>query len=181
MSRALFAAALLALVAAVPASAQGVAGAKIAYINSQIILEQAPGAQQAAEQFDRDMARYRSEVEGLGQQLEQLIQQYQQQQLTLSPEAKANREEEIRLKQGQYNQRLQELDQQAGLRQQELVQPIMDNITEVIEALRQEGNYALIFDVAAQSIVAADESLDLTQEVVRRLQEAAPDSPSKQD
>ena len=171
MSRSMLAGALLALLAAAPASAQN--SGRIAYINSQMILEQAPGAAEAAQQFDRDMARYRSEVEQLGTDLESLIQQYQQQQLTLSPEAKANREEQIRLKQGQYNQRLQELDQQAGLRQQELVQPIMDRITNVIEQIREEGNYALIFDVAAQSIVAADTTLDLTEEVVRRLQDGA--------
>ena len=179
MSRSLFAAALLALVAAVPASAQS--ATRIAYINSQLILEQAPGASEAAQQFDRDMARYRSEVEQLGQELEQLIGQYQQQQLTLSPEAKSNREEEIRLKQQSYNQRIQELDQQAGMRQQELVQPIMDQINAVIETIRAEGNYSLIFDVAAGAILAADESLDLTDEVIRRLQDAAPSTPSNQD
>lgn len=176
MSRSLFAAALLALAAAAPAAAQ--AGPRIAYINSQMIMEQAPGAAEAAQQFDRDMARYRAEVEGLGEELEGLIAQYQQQQLTLSPEAKANREEEIRLKQQQYNTRLQELDQQAGLRQQELVQPIMDQINSVIDAIRSEGNYALIFDVAAGSILAADESLDLTAEVIRRLQASTPSTPS---
>ena len=42
MSRSLFAAILVALAAAVPATAQ--TGARIAYINSQLILEQAPGA-----------------------------------------------------------------------------------------------------------------------------------------
>jgi outer membrane protein len=175
MSRSTFAGMLLALAVAVPASAQS--APKIGYINSQMILEQAPGAAEAAQQFDRDMARYRAEVEQLGTELEGLIQQYQQQQLTLSPEAKSNREEEIRLKQNQYNQRLQELDQQAGLRQQELVQPIMDQITSVIETIRAEGNYALIFDVAAQSIVAADTTLDLTEEVIRRLQDGAPTGP----
>lgn len=172
MSRSVLAGALLVAIAAIPAAAQNTP--RIAYINSQMILEQAPGAAEAAQQFDRDMARYRAEVEQLGTELEALIQQYQQQQLTLSPEAKSNREEEIRLKQTQYNQRLQELDQQAGLRQQELVQPIMDQITAVIETIRAEGNYALIFDVAAQSIVAADTTLDLTDEVVRRLQDSAP-------
>ncbi len=179
MSRSLFAAALLALVATVPASAQS--NVRIAYINSQLILEQAPGAADAASQFDRDMARYRSEVEQLGQDLEALIGQYQQQQLTLSPEAKSNREEEIRLKQQQYNSRIQELDQQAGMRQAELVQPIMDQINAVIETIRAEGNYSLIFDVTAGAILAADETLDLTDEVIRRLQNAAPATPSNQD
>ena len=49
----------------------------------------------------------------------------------------------------------------------------MDRITEVIEAIREEGNYALILDVAAGSIISADPALDLTQQVITRLQTAA--------
>jgi Skp family chaperone for outer membrane proteins len=45
----------------------------------------------------------------------------------------------------------------------------MDEITEVIEELREQGNYALILDVAAGSIVSADPALDVTEEVIRRL------------
>ena len=58
----------------------------------------------------------------------------------------------------------------AGQRQQELVQPVMDRINEVIEEIREEGSYAIIFDVAGGGVVAADSALDLTQEVIRRLQ-----------
>ena len=45
----------------------------------------------------------------------------------------------------------------------------MDEITAVIEELREEGSYALILDVAAGSIVSADPTLDVTEEVIRRL------------
>ena len=61
-------------------------------------------------------------------------------------------------------------------RQAELVQPVMDLINQVIDAIRSEGDYALIFDVSAGSIIAADPSLDLTEEVIRRLR--AQDLPS---
>jgi len=65
------------------------------------------------------------------------------------------------------------LDQQASARRAELVQPIMDRVSEMIEQLRLDGGYSLIFDVADGSIVAADPTLDLTDEVLRRLQTAA--------
>jgi Skp family chaperone for outer membrane proteins len=39
----------------------------------------------------------------------------------------------------------------------------------VIETLREEGQYSLILDVAAGSIISADSTLDLTPEVIRRL------------
>ena len=53
----------------------------------------------------------------------------------------------------------------------------MDQITAVIETLREEGNYAMILDAAAGSIISADPTLDLTQEVLRRLEAAAAAAP----
>ena len=70
--------------------------------------------------------------------------------------------------------RLAEQRGYAGQRQQELVQPVMDKINQVIEQIRAEGAYTLIFDVSAGGVVAADPGLDLTQEVIRRLKAAAP-------
>ena len=150
---------------------------KVGYINSAAILEQAPGAQAAKDQFEQEFSSYQTEIQEMAQELQTLMEQYEQQQLTLSADAKARREGEIRQKQGAYQARLQELDEQAGQREQELVQPVMDRISRVIEEIREEGSYSLIFDVSAGSIISADPSLDLTDEVVSRLQSAAPGSP----
>ena len=60
----------------------------------------------------------------------------------------------------------------ANQRRAALIQPVMDNITAIIEELREEGSYTLILDAAAGSIVSADPALDLTQEVIGRLQAA---------
>jgi len=162
---------LLAMVLASPARAQTTV--KIGYIDSQAILDQDPSARTAQQQFEASLATYQAEVQQLGEDLQTLIDQFEQQQAMLSEEAKANRAEEIRLRQTQYQQRIAELEQQAGVRQAELVEPVMQRITAVIEEIRAEGNYSMIFDVAAQGIISADPALDLTAEVVRRLQATA--------
>lgn len=162
---------LMSLILVSAAQAQSVV--KLGYIDSQAILNQDPRARQAQQQFESDMTRYRAEVDQLGQELQDLIGRYEQQQAMLSEEAKANRQEEIRMKQSQYQQRIADLEQQAGVRQAELVEPVMERINAVIEDIREDGAYAIIFDVAAQGIIAADPVLDLTAEVVRRLQAGA--------
>ena len=67
--------------------------------------------------------------------------------------------------------RAQELQQKAQAREPELLAPLQQKVNAVIEAIRAEGNYALIFDVSAQggNIVAADRSLDLTDRVIEKL------------
>jgi outer membrane protein len=147
---------------------------KIGYINSQEILATAPGAREAAAAFEAEMQGFTAEAQQVQDELTRMQQQLQQQELTLSPEAKRNRQQQISQKAQEAQDKMAELDQRAAGRRAELVQPIMDKITAVIETMREEGNYALILDVAAGSIISADPSLDLTQEVLRRLQAAPP-------
>ncbi len=164
---------LLALVSATALPAAGQSGAKFGYINSAAILDQAPGAREAAQQFDRDLAAMRAQIQPATDSLDQMITAYEAQALTLSPEAKQRREQEILQRREALQQMAGALDEQASARRAELVQPIMDRVSEVIEQIRVEGGYSLIFDVADGSIVAADPTLDLNDEVLRRLQAAA--------
>lgn len=161
--------AALALIFALVAGAAEAQTLKIGYINSQEILASAPGAREAQQAFEREMQAYTNEAQQLQDELTRMQQQLAQQELTLSPEAKRNRQQQIQQKAQEAQARMQQMDQLAAQRRAELVQPVMDKITEVIEAMREEGNYALILDVAAGSIIAADPSLDLTAEVLRRL------------
>lgn len=142
---------------------------KIGYINSAEIVNEAPGAAEAQAQFDAELQASQDEITRLENELTALEQGLQQQSVMLSPEAKANREQQFQVKVQEYQGRVQQLQTTANSRRAELVQPIMDEITAVIETLREEGNYALILDAAAGSIISADPTLDLTQEVLRRL------------
>src|SRR6266480_188104 len=54
------------------------------------------------------------------------------------------------------------------------MQSIQARVNAVIQGLRAEGNYALIFDADSptSNIVAADPSLDITPKVIERLKQA---------
>jgi outer membrane protein len=161
--------ALPALAWAVAAASADAQTLKIGYINSQQILASSSEAAAAERQFTEEMQTFQAEVQSLEDEITGMQQRLQQQQLTLSPEARANREQQIQAKLQEYQTRTTELQQMADQRRAELVQPVMDRITVVIETLREEGQYSLILDVAAGSIISADSTLDLTPEVIRRI------------
>ena len=146
---------------------------KIGYVNSQEILANAPGAKEAQAQFDKEMQNYNAQAQQIRNELSQMQQDLQSQSLTLSKEAKANREQELQTKTQQAQQRMNQLNQQAQQRQRELEQPVMDKINAVIDSIRVEGHYTFILDAANGSVLSADPSLDLTQEVIRRLKAEA--------
>ncbi len=146
---------------------------KLAYINSQEIIAQAPGAAEAQATFDRDMARWQTEIRALNDSLQDMMSTYDQQQVMLSPDARQQRQQEIGLKQQEYQQRAADLERVAGQRQQELIQPIFESIRDVLMSIRQEEGYSMIFDAAAGALIDADTTLDITSQVIARLQAQA--------
>ncbi|MDH3207607.1 MAG: OmpH family outer membrane protein [Gemmatimonadota bacterium] len=170
-------AALASVIGAVAAEAQ--TPLKIGYINSQEVLANTTEAAAAQQQFDAEMQGYQTEIQQLETELTGLQESLQRQQLTLSPDARAAREQQLQARVAAYQQRTQQLTQIAEQRRAELIQPVMDRINTIIETVRAEGQYHLILDLAAGSIIAADPTLDLTQQVIARLGTAAGAAPGQ--
>jgi len=169
MKRAVYVCMWLGLVGAAPAAAQS--GVKIAFINSRQILQQTPGYTAAESTFDREVKGYREEVQRLQRQLDSAIQAFDQQSIALSPAARQAKQKDLQSQQQRLGQRSEELQQKAQQREQELMAPIQARINAVIQGLRAEGNYAVIFDADAQggTVVAADPALNITPKVLLRL------------
>jgi outer membrane protein len=153
------------------AAAQGTP--KLGFINSQRIIAEAPGAQTARQTLEREMEGYRKEMGQLEEQIQKLVTDYEQKRSMLSADARTKQEEAIMQKQREAQQRAMQLEDQAAKRQSELVEPVMRKIQEVIDSIRDEGKYAMIFDVAAGGVIAADPALDLTDQVLSRLRPTA--------
>jgi outer membrane protein len=157
------------MLAAGAAGAQG--GLKIAYVNSQEIIAAAPGRAEAEAQIQKDMNSYREQVQKMGDSLNTLIASYTKSESTLSEAARTTKQKEIQDKEREYQTRVQGLEQQAQQRQAELIRPIMEKINAIIEKVRAEDGYAMVFDAGNQAgvVVAADSSLDITDKVITRL------------
>lgn len=146
------------------------AGTQMVFVNTQAILPRVPGAREAQEMWQQELQGYNAEVQRLRTEVDSLLAAYRQQEAMLSAEAREERQQEIIDRQQQLQQRAAELEQKAGQRQQELLAPILDRVGEVIEEVRQERNYTIVFDIAGSGVVAADPSLDITELVLERIQ-----------
>jgi len=171
MKRAVLVSMSLGLLCVVSAAAQGTPSVKVGFINSRQILQQTPGYAAAESTFDREVKGFRDEVQKLQRQLDSAVQAFDQQSIALSPAARQAKQKDLQEQQQRVEQRSNELQQRAQQREQELMAPIQARINAVIQGLRAEGNYAVIFDGDAQggTIVAADPALNLTAKVMLRL------------
>lgn len=163
-------AACLVLVAFPAARAQS---ARIAFVDGQRIFGSVPGRADAEAQFNKEMDSVRAKEKVMGDSMSAMIADYSKNEGTMSAADKTTRQQSIRDKQAAFQQQQQQLEQKAQERQNELVRPILDRIHRVIDDLRAENGYTLIVDVspnAGGSVVSYDKNLDVTDQVIRKLQ-----------
>ncbi len=174
--RGLFRAASFALIAgaAVTGSAFAQSPAKIGWINSAQILSEAPGRAEAETRFKGEVTAYQAQLQRMSDSLQTMAATFDKEAGRLDSVTRVSRAKVIQDRETSYRTRAQQLDQQMQTRQAELVRPIMENIQKIIEQVRAEDGYAIIFDVATQSgvILAADKQLDLTSKVLARVKAA---------
>jgi outer membrane protein len=150
---------------------------KIGYINSALLLQEAPGRAEAEAQFDREVGTYRQQLSRMNDSLNALMAAFDRDAPKLDTLTRATRGKAIRDRETEYQDRARGLDSTMQARQAQLVKPIMERVQGVIEAIRAEDGYSLILDVGspqASIVVAADKRLDLTDRVLARLKSQGP-------
>jgi len=166
------------LAATTPLSAQ--TATKIGYIDTRRVLQEAPGAEEARTTLESAMQGFQGQLQAMQDSLQAMMTDYQQKSLVMSADAKQQREQEIIQKRTGWEQRAEQLQQQAAQRRQEVMAPIMERVEQVISEVRQAGGFAIVFDVASEAIVSADPALDITPTVIERLKASAPAASGQQ-
>jgi outer membrane protein len=124
------------LAVAGPIAAQA-APTKIAYIDTRRVINEAPGAQDARATLQREMENFQAQLQAMDDSLRTMMTEFQQRQLRDDGRREAASRAGDPQKQGEFEQRAEALQQQAGQRQQELMEPIMQRVEQVISEVRQ--------------------------------------------
>ncbi len=156
------------------ASAQG--GQKLAYVNSAVLMQSAPGRAEAEAAFEKEMTTVRTQLQKLQDSVNAMNEAYAKEEAALASAAKDAKLKAMREKEAGFQAQAQKLQEQAQDRQEALMAPIMETLRKALDDVRTEGGYAFIFDVAVQMsyIVSADKNLDVTDRVLAKLRLAAP-------
>ena len=180
--RGLVRAASLALIvgAATAGSASAQAAPKFGFINSAAILAQAPGRLEAENRFKGEVTAYQAQLQRMSDSLQTMASNFDKEAARLDSATRTIRAKAIQDRETAYQARARSLDSTMQSRQAELIRPIMENLQKVIEQVRAEDGYSMIFDVASQTsvIVAADKSLDITEKVLAKVKAAPAPKPA---
>ena len=173
-SFAVLVAALASILAGVPLAAQEVVGGKIGVFNADRIMAESQPGQQALALFNQLRDQRVQELQVQQDQVNVL----QQQAISVTPGSP----DAIRLQREVENSMLrlerlqQDVQQELGLRQNELTSDITDKIAGIITTMGEEEGYALIFNAVQSGLVYVGPALDITDEIIRRVDAlSAPD------
>jgi len=146
---------------------------KIGYVDVERILDSIPGKEEVRKILEEESNVWRNQAEEKMKELQQLREDYEGQKLILSPEKKKSKEDEIMLKEQEFNKLWADLQDKAQRRNAELTQPILEKAEKAINAIAERDKYSLIFDSSVASIVFGVAEMDLTDQVIEELNAAA--------
>ena len=156
---------------------------KFAYVDSRIILQRAPGSAAIQAQITKERADAQASVQKMQDTLRTMYDAYLKEKSTLTAAQQETREKALQAKNADFDQRVGQIDQDMQKRQYDLIQPMMAQIREVLDAIRNEDHYTFIFDIGNDPglIVAADKNLDITDKVIGRLKPVTVNIGTKSD
>jgi outer membrane protein len=163
------------LIALVPTVGGVVAGRaqtlKIAYVNTQALMEAAPGRDSATAILQREGNVFQAQLQKLQDSVNAMLSRFNKEEPTLTPAAKDKATKAIQALEQELQGKNQAFQQQYDQRKQEVLAPITDMVKKVLDDLREEGNYSLILmnDPGSTPIVSADKNLDITDKAISRL------------
>ena len=156
-----------AVVAQAPQPGQG----KIVFVNTQALMEAAPGRAAAESLLSKEGQGYQVQLQKLQDSLNTMLSNYQKAEPTLSAAAKDTRQKALQARETELQTKNQQFQQQFDARKNEVMAPITDLVKKVLDDIREEGGYAMILmnDPGQSIIVSADKNLDVTDRAVSRL------------
>lgn len=167
-TRTLFLIAICLMLGMTKIQAQG--NQKIAYIDTEYILENIPEYGDAQEEINQMSVNWAKELKKLQNKIDQMKREYQTESVLLSDDMKVKRETAISTKE----QELAELQMQyfgpegeLFSKKTELIQPIQEKIYNAIQQVAQVKNYAFVLDKASgTTILYCNEKFDISDDVL---------------
>lgn len=153
---------------------------KIGVVNTQEVLEGSAQAKDATQLLQAASERLKTKLQGLADEVRTLQEKKAKTELFVEQAQTADLNNEIRLKQQEY-QREVEIGQQALLeKEQELMEPIYNNLQELIIKVGETENFDIILEKRLITLYVKKE-YDLTQQLIGAMNEGTKNDENKEN
>ncbi|NNM22917.1 MAG: OmpH family outer membrane protein [Flavobacteriaceae bacterium] len=158
-------------------SAEAQRGARIGYIDMEYILESVPEYQEASTQLEGKVQRWKKDIEKKNDEIEQMKLNLSNERVLLTKELIEEREEEIKILEDEmlkYQQDRFGPNGDLDIQRRQLVQPIQDQVFNIVQEIAEGKKYDFIFDKSADVVMLfAAKRNDISEQVLRSINRSA--------
>jgi len=142
---------------------------KIAYINSDLVLEQSNEGQRIQTIISALQEEWSNQLLQKENVLEEMYNEYDNLPKMVEESVRSKLEEEIIAEENQYRQLQNEIKEKANSKQEELLMPIFQKLGDVTKKVAEEMGFSAIFDLNMSGFVYIDSTLDVTEQVLEEM------------
>jgi len=152
-------------------------GARIGYIDMEYILENVPEYQEAKNQLSSKVSKWKRDLDKMRQEIEQLKLNLSNERILLTKELIEEQEEEIKILEDEmiaYQQNRFGPNGDLDVQRRQLVQPIQDQVFNLVQELAEAKKYDFVFDKSADVVMLfAAKRNDISDQIWRSINRAA--------
>lgn len=158
-------------------SVQAQRGARMGYLDMEYILESVPEYQEASTQLAGKVQRWKKDLDKMNDEIEQMKLNLSNERVLLTKELIEEREEEIKILEDEmlkYQQDRFGPNGDLDIQRRQLVQPIQDQVFNIVQEIAEAKKYDFIFDKSADVVMLfASKRNDISEQVLRSINRAA--------
>jgi Skp family chaperone for outer membrane proteins len=152
-------------------------GARIGYIDMEYILESVPEYLEASTQLEGKVQRWKQDIDKRQKEIDLMSLNLSNERVLLTKELIDEREEEIKIKEDEMLQYQQDRFGPNGdlmIQRRQLVQPIQDQVFNIVQEIAEAKKYDFIFDKSADVVMLfAAKRNDISDLVLRSINRAS--------
>ena len=144
---------------------------KVAVVNSRLLLQNAPGVAERQAMLKREGDAFEAQMTRMTDSLKSMDKALKAEAAALSPPVLATRQKAFDDLLAKFTRQSDSIRSVAERRQGDVLQPVIDQVNKVLQDIRTEDGFTVIFDIGADAtpIVAYDKNLDITDRVLDRI------------
>lgn len=148
-------------------------GVRIGYINTEYILQNVPEYQEASNQLDTKVQKWKSEIELRLSKIDKKQKQLDSESVLLTKELIEERQEEIDIEESEildYQQKRFGPNGDLMIQKRNLMQPIQDQIFTAVQEIATNKKYDFVFDKSADlTMLYSADRFDISEQVLRSI------------
>lgn len=160
--------ALLTLMLIAPLGVQAADNIKIGFVNSSVLLEQAPQAEQAKQKLEQEFSSREAELRRLRQEVQEMETRLNRDGVTMSESDRGELERELNRKLRDLQREQSNFRDDLNLRKNEELGKLQRLVLEAIREVARDKGYDLVL---SEGVVYSADRVELTQDVLDRLEQ----------